>query len=117
METYMQNRSTKTATLDMDKWHEIIESWDKSGETQKDYCQRLGVSLNTFSYARSKLLQQIKPKTQFIPVTVKNHSEEKNAPSSIIVLENRRGYKLHFSVALSLEQIVKIFKLSGWNDA
>lgn len=117
MEILMQNHSAKNIPLDMDKWREIIEAWNKSGESQKTYCLRLGFSINTFTYARSKLLQQDKPKTQFVPLTIKNNSEEKILPPSAIVLENPLGYKLHLSASLSIEQLAKLFKLSGWNDA
>ncbi len=113
----MQNHSTKNTPLDMNKWREIIEAWSKSNENQKTYCDRLGLSLNTFVYARSKLLQQDKPKNQFIPLTIKSDSDEKALPSSVIVLENLRGYKLHLPTSLSLEQLTKLFKLSGWHDA
>ncbi len=74
----MQNHSAKNTPLDMDRWREIIEAWNQSGESQKNYCQRLGLSFNSFTYARSKLLQQDKPETQFIPLTVRSNSEEKN---------------------------------------
>jgi hypothetical protein len=117
MENPMQNHRIKNASLDMDKWQEIVEAWSKSGENQKTYCQRLGVSLNTFSYARSKLLQKDKPKAQFIPLTIKSNSEEKTFSPSNIVFENPHGYKLHLSASLSLEQLAKVFNLSGWNDA
>ena len=117
MESKMQNPSTKNTPLDMNKWRQLIEAWSKSGENQKTFCDRLGLSLNTFIYARSKLLQQDKPKAQFVPLTVKNNSEEKTSSSSVIVLENSRGYKLHIPTSLSLEQLTKLFKLSGWHDA
>ena len=113
----MQNYPAKNTPLDMDKWREIIEGWNESSQSQKAYCQRLGVNLNTFSYARSKLLQKGKSKTQFIPVTIKSNNEEKLSVSSLIILENPHGYKLHLSASLSLEQLAKLFKLSGWNDA
>lgn len=113
----MQNYPAKNAPLDMDKWREIIKAWSENTESQKAYCQRLGISLNTFTYARSKLLQKVKPKIQFIPLTIKNNSEEKSSPPSFIVLENPNGYKLHLSASLSLEQLDKLFKLSGWNNA
>lgn len=118
MESSMQNHSTKNTSLDMDKWRKIIEAWNKSGESQKTYCLRLGLSFNTFTYARSKLLQQDNPETQFVPLTVKCSSEEeKTLLQSAIVLENPHGYKLHFSASLSLEQFAELFKLSGWNNA
>ncbi|MEO9205766.1 MAG: hypothetical protein ABI296_08670 [Gammaproteobacteria bacterium] len=113
----MKNFSAKSTPLDMDKWREIIEAWNKSGESQKAYCDRLEISFNTFTYARTKFLQQDNPKTQFIPLTVKSNSEEKLLPLSSITLENPYGYKLHLPASLSLEQLTKLFKLSGWNDA
>jgi hypothetical protein len=117
MENLMKNHSTKNTPLDMNKWREIIETWSKSHENQKAYCARLGLSLNTFGYARSKLLQQNKQKTQFLPLVVKSNCEDKTSPSSVVVLENLSGYKLHLPVSLSLEQLTKLFKLSGWCDA
>jgi hypothetical protein len=117
MEDTMQNHPTKNTPLDMDKWREIIEAWNKSGESQKSFCERLGVSLNTFTYARVKLLQQEKPKAQFVPLTIKNSLEEKALLPSVFVIENPQGYKLHLSASLPLEQLTKLFKLSGWNNA
>lgn len=113
----MQKHSANNTPLDMEKWRGIVEAWNKSGENQKAYCQRLGVSLNTFSYVRSKLMRQDKPKNQFLPLTIKNCNEEKTLSPSVIVLENRQGFKLHIPASLSLEQLAKLFKLSGWNDA
>jgi hypothetical protein len=117
MENPVQSYLVKNTPLDMEKWREIITGWNKHCETQQAYCQRLGVSLTTFSYVRSKLLQQDKPKSQFIPLTIKNRDEEKTLSSSMIILENPHGYKLHLPASLSLEQLTKLFKLSGWNNA
>jgi hypothetical protein len=113
----MQNHPVKNTPLDMNKWQKIVEAWNKTIETQQAYCKRLGVSLNTFSYARSKLLQQDKPKPKFLPLTVKNNDKETIFSSSTITLENPCGYKLHLSASLSLEQLSKLFKLSGWAHA
>lgn len=114
----MQNRSTKTTPLDMEKWQETINEWKKSGESQKAYCQRLGLNFNTFSHARSKLLSKNKAGTKFIPITVKNAIEEKRIFSaSTLVLENPRGYRLHFSTALSADELRKLFQLSEWSHA
>src|SRR5579862_8073730 len=112
MENIMKNNSATNAPLDMNKWREIIEAWNESNENQKDYCQRLGVNLNTFTYVRSKLLQQEKSKSHFIPLTIKSNKEETVFSSSMITLENPHGYKLHLSASLSSEQLAKLFKLS-----
>ena len=113
----MQDHPAKNTPLDMNRWLEIIKAWNKSEETQKDYCHRLGINLNTFSYTRSKLQKQDKSKAQFVPLKIRNNSEEKQVPHAFIILENPQGYKLHLSASLSLEQLVKVFKLSGWHDA
>lgn len=113
----MQDRLPKNTPIDMDKWREIVDAWSKSGENQKAFCERNGLSLNTFGYARSKLLQRDKPKNQFIPLTVKNNDGGTTAVSSAIILENTRGYKLYLPASLSLDQFANLFKLSGWLDA
>lgn len=112
----MENQEIKTWPLDTAKWREIIEDWIKSGEPQKKYCKRLGLSINTFYYMRNKLRHQSNPTPRFIPLTVKSN-EEKVLSSSLIILEDVRGYKLHLPASLSLEQLGKFFKLSGWTDA
>jgi hypothetical protein len=114
----MQNHPAKNA-LDMEKWREIMDAWSKGDESQKLYCQRIGISLNTFTYARAKLSQREKKNTHFSPVMLKEVQEEKIVlPSSIIIiLENPQGYKLHFPAALSLDQLAKLFQLSGWIHA
>jgi hypothetical protein len=114
----MQNRSAKNTPLDMEKWGEIINGWNQSGESQKAYCQRLGLNLNTFSHARSKWLSRNKTPTKFIPVTIKKSVEAKKLSSAFpIILKNQSGYKLYLSTALSAEELSQLFQLSGWRHA
>ncbi|MCB0335140.1 MAG: hypothetical protein KDD62_02510 [Bdellovibrionales bacterium] len=37
------------------KWRSLIGDWEKSGETQANFCKRHGVSVATFQYWRQKL--------------------------------------------------------------
>lgn len=113
----MQITHTKNDPLDTNKWRKIIDAWEISGESQKTYCERLQLNINTFTYARSKLLQKSKAQTKFVPLTIKNVTDNQTFPSPVIVLENPQGYKLHLSASLSLEQLTKIFNLTGWNNA
>lgn len=69
--TTLENPTLKNPSLDMDKWHEIINSWNPSTESQKDYCHRLGISLSTFGYIKGKLLKKSSAKTKFIPITIR----------------------------------------------
>ena len=111
----MQNQTTDNANPDME-WNEIITAWSKSGESQKAYCDRVGLNLNKFTYERSKLLGENKKKNPFVPLTVKKEIGDSSRLSTI-VLENTRGFKLHLPMNLSLDQFANIFKLSGWVDA
>lgn len=64
--------SKQIKMLDKTRWQALIVEWKKSNESQKAFCNRLGLNVNTFTYMRGKLLQEDKgPKaTKFIPVTV-----------------------------------------------
>jgi hypothetical protein len=68
----------KQPMLDMEKWRTIINQWELSQETQPQYCKRLGLKLNTFSYARSKLAKDKISNNKFIPVTI---IENNNPPT------------------------------------
>lgn len=106
--------TAKNAPLDMEKWRIIIDDWNSSQENQKDYCHRLGINLNTFTYVRGRLHPKNKIKSKFIPVTLGHIENSKNHSPNLLTLESPRGFKLHISPLLSLEQLSNIFKLSGW---
>jgi predicted enzyme involved in methoxymalonyl-ACP biosynthesis len=107
----------KPQPLDMEKWQAIITDWEPGKETQKNYCERLGVSLNTFVYARSKLAQNKKAKSTFIPVKLNQLEDQRSQIADIVTIENPQGFKLHISSDLSLDRLAKIFKLCGWQNA
>lgn len=101
-------------SLDINKWRSLVEGWDGAKENQKSYCKRLGISLNTFSYVRGKLKQKAKVNSAFIPVLVSPSEKPIEQDSHLLTLENRKGLKLHISPTLSIENLVKILKLCGW---
>lgn len=105
--------SKRNLPLDMEKWRAIISDWESSKENQKTYCERLGIKLNTFTYVRGKLSQGKTIKPSFIPITL----TPTDTRSDTVTIENPQGYKLHFSSALSLDRLAKIFKLCGWSNA
>lgn len=113
--TDQQVSLTKPTPLDMQKWQSIISDWEQSNESQKTYCERLDISLNTFTYARSKLSQNNKIPPAFLPVTLVNSKISSSDES--IVIENPQGFKLSVSSALSFDRLTKIFKLCGWQNA
>jgi hypothetical protein len=77
----------------------------------------LGISINSFVYARSKLAQNKKTKPTFIPVKLNQPEDQKSQIADIVTIENLQGLKLHISSDLSLDHLAKIFKLCGWKNA
>ena len=106
----------KNTPLDMKKWRTIISDWEVNKENQKTYCERMGIKINTFVYARSKLMKsKNRIKNNFIPITV-THAE-KPIPAIAaekIIIENSKGFKIHLSAELSENNLTKIFKSCGW---
>lgn len=37
------------------RWRERVEGWQRSGETQREYCRRYGLSAKSLSYWRTEL--------------------------------------------------------------
>lgn len=99
----------KNLPLDMDKWRAIISDWDSNKESQKKYCERLGINLSTFTYARGKLNQVKKIKSAFIPITLTQTETHNYSATDTVIIENPQGFKLHVSSALSLDRLAKIF--------
>lgn len=105
--------SRKNNRLDLDTWRPIINEWDRNKESQKTYCARLGINVNTFMYMRVKHFKKNKSKSNFIPVTLVN-TENKNASPCVLILENTRGFKLQIPHSLSQSELTKILQLAGW---
>lgn len=101
----------KSAPIDREKWATIIAEWEKSEESQKDFCKRLNLNINTFSYARSMMqIKEKSNKSKFVPVRIKQdalpmHSFEK------MILENNRGIKIHLPVMVSEERLLMLLKI------
>ena len=98
-------------------WRKIISDWESSQETQKNYCARLNINLNTFVYWRGKFLTNVKPKVEqnnFVPVIVKSEGFKINES---LIIENKYGNKLHVPLSLNCDQLEKILKIVGFNYA
>ena len=47
-----------TKQSSIEKWSDIISDWEKSGISQKRYCEENEIKLSTFYYYRKKVSQQ-----------------------------------------------------------
>lgn len=109
----------KLKALDMQKWRDLIADWEQTKESQKAFCIRLGLNINTFTYIRGKLSATEKKhaiNNHFIPVTVKKSSHLK-ACSEQLIIENIDGLKLYIPMSLSEEKLVLLLNIIGWHNA
>jgi hypothetical protein len=100
-----------------EQWRKIISDWEESKETQKNYCLRLNINLNTFVYWRGKFLTNVKSavkQNKFVPVIVKS-AEPKLSES--LMIENKNGNKLHIPLSIKDDQLKKILAITGFNHA
>jgi len=117
-DNYQQpSTNINNAVLDMKKWRAIIADWEASNESQKKYCDRLGIKLNSFVYARQKIKGNKESLPTFIPVTISPENDKVKPQNDVIVIENSFGYKLSISAYLPEEHTTKILKLCGWLNA
>lgn len=100
-----------------DQWRKIISDWEISKETQKGYCARLNINLNTFVYWRGKFLTHVKPaakQNNFVPVIVKPEEVKRNES---LIIENKNGNKLHIPLSINDDQLAKLLKIVGFYHA
>jgi len=112
-------KAKKLKALDMKKWQDLISDWEKTKESQKSFCLRLGLNINTFTYIRGKLSSDSKKQisnNHFIPVKIKNSPLLKTSIEQLII-ENINGIKLHIPINLSKEKLILLFDLIGWQHA
>ena len=112
-----RNTSKEIRILDKTKWRTLIEEWKESNESQKAFCNRLGLNINTFTYMRGKFLKKDDKYrvAKFIPVAVK----DANMPIDLkeIILESANGIKLRIPTSINLETFKQLLTLLGWQHA
>lgn len=103
------------APLDTTKWHAIIADWEQSHESQKAYCERMNINLNTFTYMRGKLLAEKKKQngSSFVAVKIKPDAKSIVSPQAITI-ENSKGMKIHLPVTIHEAQLKQILQVLGW---
>jgi hypothetical protein len=110
--------SPKISSSDKSKWAELIGEWERSEESQKAFCARLGLNLNTFVYWRARFVAASKreaKRNKFIPLAIKNEVAQK--PGSEMILENKNGIRLLIPLSISSDKLVQILKMVGFIHA
>jgi hypothetical protein len=116
-EMQIENRQ-RLNEKNVDEWRGILSEWQKSGETQKTFCSRLGIKYNTFVYWRGKLSsprKAMRPE-QFIPLKVKAEPAN-HQPGKIFIIESRSGNRLLIPYSMTTEQLIVLLKSTGFIHA
>ena len=88
------------------KWKTLIEEQEKSGLTQKVFCEKQGLNLSQFIYykvrlKRKKLIQEISTPHSFTPIKI----QKENHHSSEIKIIMPNGFQCIFPSALDILQV------------
>jgi hypothetical protein len=79
-------RRTETAPDKAEYWHAHVDAWQRSGGSQRDYCDKRGLALSTFSLWRRRLA--ITPATmEIVPI---HRAILSSSPAVVIVLAGGR---------------------------
>ena len=103
-----RNKATK---INFEEWAKLIAEWKSSAESQTEFCTRLNLNINTFTYVKNKLSSKAKQQS-FIPITIRQEIRPKLV--SNMILENSKGMKLHIPLAATDESIIHLLKIVGW---
>ena len=97
-------------------WRKICDDWQKSGETQLAYCQRLSIKINTFTYWRAKFSDMNKKsKKTFMKVTLPAlPSVEQEKP---IIIQLLSGVKIILPAKIGKDQLSNILEMLGGINA
>jgi uncharacterized protein YllA (UPF0747 family) len=107
----IRNQTKRAACHDKKYWQEVITSWQKSGESQKNFCARMNIKMGTFFHWRNIFAKGVKKsKNKFIELQVAQEYPEK---LENFIIECPSGHKIVFSSLLQLDQAEKLFKLLG----
>jgi hypothetical protein len=99
-------------------WSSAVHAWEKSGLTQREFCQNQGLGTSTFRYWKKELAVAKKSKIQqqeLIPVaiSVSDPSSGQTNSSSLISLTARGRYRIDIHDGFhpeTLEQVLEVLE-------
>lgn len=109
------NKQDRTA-----HWQSLSDEWQASGEPQKKFCQRKGISYSQFVVWRSRILAaEGKARTQLQTVKIKHSTISPNHASSVrsvepgVLLILPNGIKISVSSNTQITTIKTVFAALG----
>ncbi|HEX2548594.1 MAG TPA: hypothetical protein VHM20_02110 [Gammaproteobacteria bacterium] len=111
MQKRLSENQSAAETYDKKYWCELIESWEKSNESQKDFCSRMNIRLGTFAHWRGVFTKERRKENKFIELQVKPSPAEERI--NHFKIECPSGHKIIFTFPINVEEVQRIFKCLG----
>jgi len=117
----IKSRTNKIPKNRKDKinfWSAAVQAWERSGLTQREFCQNQGLCFSTFKYWK-KDLSGIEPvlnqAQELVPIaiSIKNPSPQQSKPPCTITMTVRSRYQLEICdgfLPATLEQIICVLE-------
>lgn len=90
----------------------LVELWQTSGQTQKEFCQEQGLKAHVFTYWLAKYRKQQTGEevpSGFVPIAI----EEKGSQDYYAEIRYRDGTRLRFGQSVSAEQLRQLLCVSA----
>ena len=99
--------------LDPAHWDALINEWKISGESQRAFCVRKGLSYNTFVYSRMKHIKNAKtsPKSSFARAKISAPPRVNSADSIRVLCAG--GTQIIIPVMMPQAELAGLLKLIG----
>lgn len=99
---------------------ELVRGWETSGLTQREYCERQGVPLSTFSYYRRRQMQEELeearsaswPSPMLLPVAIESSNTEQNRSSWDFVLTLRNGRRIESGWGFVDSELARLLRVA-----
>lgn len=89
----------------------LVAAWERSGQTQREYCQGHGIPSSTFDYYRRRARQQQPgPAARLVPVRLVSQGPEPEPGGFVLVLVN--GRRIEGGWAFAEEGLTRLLRVA-----
>lgn len=105
-----EKRLERSPHRNKEYWRDKVEEWERSNESQKVFCTRLGIKVGTFTHWRGVFSKKEKQHTANKFIAVKVAPSITRQPEKLTI-ELPSGHKI--IMPLIIEEMEKVFNLLG----
>lgn len=91
----------------------LVAEWERSGQTQREYCQRHGIPPSTFDYCRRRARQQQPSQAaRLVPVRLVSQGPEPDPEPGGFVLVLVNGRRIEGGWAFAEEGLTRLLRVA-----